>query len=193
MAIVTSLRRARRNAGVSLRAVAAASGVGAPSLSNIENGRRDPSTSTVDRIANVIGVRFIPIVDNRRLSAADAVDLIEESTANGRFADAYRLFLQLADDLAASNAVERILLAAEEPRRTGSRWLDAIAALVEQRLGEAHAPLPTWVAANIGASDDVWEPRRTDRALPSFTDIADAPEPFRRRGIAIDAGELGSV
>lgn len=193
MAIVASLHRARTNAGVSLRAVAAASGVGAPSLSNIENGHRDPSTSTVDRIANVIGVRFIPIADNRRLSAADAADLIEESTASGRFADAYRLFLQFADDLAASSAVDRILLSAEEPRRTGSRWLDAIAALVEQRLGEAHAPVPTWVAANTGARDEVWEPQRTENPLPAFTDIADASEPFRRRGIAIDAGELESV
>ena len=74
MNITYSLRRVRVNSGISLRRIAAGSGVGASSLSNIEGGRREPTSGTVERIADALGVRVavIPRVD--RLTAADKTD-----------------------------------------------------------------------------------------------------------------------
>lgn len=191
MNIATSLRRARLNAGVSLRRAAVASGVGASSLSNIESGRREPTSGTVERIADTLGVRVavIPRVD--RLTAADAVEAIA-TFADTEPAAAYRAFLQLADDLAASDPYERFLLTVEEPRRLGTRWDDAIAALVELRLPKGTAP--PWASDYDTAQHRaVWEPQRTRFALTDLTDLSEAPEPFLRRGIAISAGELESA
>lgn len=191
MSIATSLRRARLNSGVSLRSAATAAGVGASSLSNIESGRREPTSGTVERIAEALGVRVavIPRVD--RLTAADAAETIA-SYADLEPATAYRAFLQLADDLAAADPYERFLLTVEEPRRLGNRWDDAIAALVELRLPELSVPPWAWEYDTVRRKA-VWEPQRTRFALTDLTDLAEAPEPFLRRGIAISAGELESA
>lgn len=191
MSIATSLRRVRVNSGVSLRRAAAASGVGASSLSNIESGRREPTSGTVERIAETLGVRVavIPRVD--RLTAADAAEAIA-TYADTEPAAAYRAFLQLADDLAAADPYERFLLTIEEPRRLGNRWDDAIAALVELRLPKGS--LPPWTTMHdVAHLHTVWEPQRTPFPLPALTDLSTAPESFRRRGIAISTGELESA
>ncbi len=191
MSIATSLRRARLNSGVSLRRTATAAGVGASSLSNIESGRREPTSGTVERIAETLGVRVavIPRVD--RLNAADAAETIA-TYADEEPATAYRAFLQLADDLAAATPYEQFLLTVEEPRRLGNRWDDAIAALVELRLPEGSVP-PWATGDDTAPSKSVWEPQRTRFGLTDLTDLSDAPEPFSRRGIAIAAGELESA
>lgn len=191
MSIATSLRRARLNSGGSPRRAAIASGVGASSLSNIESGRREPTSGTVERIAETLGVRVavIPRVD--RLNAADAAEAIA-TYADAEPAAAYRAFLQLADDLAAADPYERFLLTVEEPRRLGNRWDDAIAALVELRLPKGS--VPPWTAVHDSAQlDTVWEPQRTPFPLPALTDLSEAPEPFRRRSIAISTDELEST
>ena len=55
MSIAASLRRARLNSGSSLRQVAAASGVGASSLSNIESGRQNILLHHVYALAAALG------------------------------------------------------------------------------------------------------------------------------------------
>jgi len=193
MSIATSLRRARRHSGESLRSVASRAGVGAGNLSAIENGRRDPTTSTVDRIAFAVGIEFIPVATQGRTPAARAADQIAEAEERGEFPLAYRRFIQLADDLAAVDPVTRVLLAAEAPAESSSRWLDAVAALVELRLREVSAPVPSWVVDRAGDSGAVWEPQRGARPLPVSAQLDDVPPEFLRRGVAIERGELASV
>ncbi|WP_279390913.1 helix-turn-helix transcriptional regulator [Microbacterium sp. VKM Ac-2923] len=193
MSIVKSLRRARIRSGESLRKVASRSGVGAGNLSAIENGHRDPTSSTLDRLASTIGVEWIPFPARGRTPAAVAAEEITHAEAQGRHAQAYRRFLQLSDDLAASDPVTRVLLSAEEPDDSPSRWVDAVAALVEVRLREASAPIPVWVTEHSGHSDAIWEPQRSSRALPLSADRTQVPAEFLRRGVAIESGELISA
>lgn len=193
MGIAASLRRARENAGVSLRTAARSSGVGAGNLSAIERGLRDPTTATATKIADALGVRFIPVHTAGRLSAADAVDEIAAAEASGDSPTAYRTFLQLANDLAAVSAVDRLLLSAEEPRRTATRWDDAVAGLVEWRLDELKVPLPTWTRVRQGNIGEPWEPRRTSFELPLGSRSNRVPEQLRRRGVLIEEDELASV
>ena len=193
MSITHSLRRARRHSGASLRTIASRAGVGAGNLSAIENGHRDPTTSTVDRLTSAIGIEFIPAVLQGRSPAARAAEEITDAEARGKFALAYRRFIQLADDLASANPVTRVLLAAEEPGEYSSRWLDAIAALLEVRLHEVSAPVPSWVTERTGNPDSVWEPQRSARPLPVSADHTQVPPEFLRRGVAIERGELASV
>ncbi len=193
MGISNSLRRARRQSGISLRSVASTAGVGAGNLSAIENGHRDPTTSTVDRLASVIGIEWVPVRTEGRSPAVRAAEEIAEWEAQGRPDRAYRRFIQLADDLDTADAVTRVLLAVEEPDQSHPRWVDAIAALLEVRLREASAPVPSWVLERRGHPDVVWEPQRSVYPLPVSADLADVAPEFLRRGIAIERGELASV
>lgn len=193
MSIAESLRRARKHSGASLRSVAARSGVAPANLSAIENGRRDPTTSTVDKLASALGVEWVPVVAQGRSTAARAAQEITAAEAQEQFAQAYRRFLQLADDLASADPVTRVLLSAEEPDDSSSRWLDAIAALLEVRLKEASAPVPTWVTERAGHPDAVWEPQRSARPLALSADRDEVPPEFLRRGVAIEQGELVST
>lgn len=188
-----SLRRARRRACISLRDVAARSGVGITNLSAIENARRHPTTATAQRIADAIGVTFVPVLARGRSTAAASAVAIDEAEDAGDHRLAYRQFLQLADDLAAVDPVTRVLLSAEEPDLTGTRWDDAVAALVEYRLAEAGAPLPAWVTTRHGDAGQPWEPQRAALPLPFPADVTSVAAPFLRRGVLIEENELASA
>lgn len=193
MTIIDSLHRARRNSGQTLRAVASTSGIDASNLSRIESGHRDATTHTTERLADAVGIRFLAVERTHLLTAAIAADIIGQDVAGGQHSDAYREFIQLADDLASADAFTRVLLSAEEPDRSIGRWYDAIAALVELRLTEAGAPLPRWVRENQGNPDELWVPPRTASTSALTVDVDELAEPFRRRGIGVEAGELESV
>lgn len=182
-----ALHRARVNSSLSLRAVAERSGIAAANLSAIENGRRDPTATTAERVARAIGVEFVALNTRGRVTAARAADAITQAVNPQA---AYRIFLQLANDLEAASAFDRVILVAEQPAATGTRWDDAIAGLVEWFLERGGAPVPDWVLHRSGDADTIWEPQRTDVPLAVHADIRRAPEPLSRRGIAIEAEEL---
>lgn len=190
MTIASQLRRARVNGRITLRGAAKSAGLAPSNLSEIENQRRDPTTKLASRIAGALGYQLVLIPQYNRGSAAEAADSIADA---GREEVAYRVFLQLADDLAAVGPTARVLLTAEEPSLTNTRWDGAIAALVEARLLEAHAPVPEW-AQNRGIGDvDEWEPQRTRFPLAYSTDREDVSLPFRKRGILIAEAEIVSA
>ncbi len=186
------LRRARLNTGRSLYDLASVSGIAASNISAIEHGRRVPTIGTVDLIASAIGVEFVPVPLHGRatVARASAEIIVQEESSP---AAAYRTFLQIADDLAAVNAFQRVLLAAEEPLRTRSRWDDAVAGLVEWRLGQVDAPLPDWLVEREVVDRGWWQPRRTESPLALNADPDLVPEPLRRRGILIEEEEFASL
>ncbi|WP_221583762.1 helix-turn-helix domain-containing protein [Microbacterium sp. G2-8] len=193
MTLTASLRRARIRSGETLRDVARRAGVAAPNLSTIERGRRDPTSATVQRVAQALGVSFVPVASRGRASAAEALPLIAAAHERGEHRLAYRSFIQLADDLAVADAVTRVLLSAEPPEPSETRWDDAVAALVEYRLVSLHAPVPAWVRENTGDAEHPWEPQRAEVPLPFPVDEAEVAEPFQRRGVMIEANELDSA
>ena len=192
MPFAETIRQTRLRRGKSLRAVAAAAGVGASNLSAIENGRREPTTATVERLAKALDVRFVAVPAGRS-TVAETADFICRAEADGRPDEAYRAFIQLADDLAASSPFDRVKLVADDPAPGRSRWLDALAGLVELRLKEVNLPAPDWACEYRGDPSKPWEPQRSRRPLPVHADLGLSPEPLRRRGVAIEAGELESV
>ncbi|MFT3798880.1 helix-turn-helix domain-containing protein [Microbacterium sp.] len=182
-----TLRRARANSSLTLRALAERTGIAAANLSVIENGRRDPTATTAERVARALGVELVALNTRGRVTAAATADAIARAASPQV---AYRAFLQLANDLEAASAFDRVILAAEEPVATSTRWDDAIAGLVEWLLVKRDAPVPDWVSDRTGDVDTIWEPQRTNVPLSVHADIRRAPEPLRRRGIAIEAEEL---
>lgn len=184
------LQRARLNSSLSLRRLAERTGIAAANLSVIENGRRDPTATTAERIARALGVEFVAVNARGRVTAAAAADAIKQAESPQA---AYRAFLQLAIDLRAASPFDRVILVAEQPASTSTRWDDAIAGLVEWLLEEEHAPVPDWVIDRAGDADAIWEPQRTGTPLAVHADIRRAPGPLRRRGVAIEADELISA
>ncbi len=194
MSVTRSVANARTRAGLTITEVAARSGVGLTNLSAIENGRRVPRIETLERLAAAVGISgFVPITLRGRYPAAHWAEQIVHAERIGNHSLAYRSFIQLADDLAAADAVNRVLLSAEPPAPSESRWIDAVAAIVEQRLDEVSAPIPTWVLETSGQPGTVWDPRRFNTPVPISGDIAEASPPFQRRGVSIEANELESA
>ena len=59
------LRTARRERGLSLGALAATAGIGKGSLSEIENGTRNPTLSTLYALAGTLGVPLATLLADR--------------------------------------------------------------------------------------------------------------------------------
>lgn len=69
------LKRLRRTRGLTLRQVAELSGVTESILSKVENGKRDPQMSTVERIADALGVRLV--FEARESLGANVLDVCD--------------------------------------------------------------------------------------------------------------------
>jgi transcriptional regulator with XRE-family HTH domain len=89
------LREARRERGLSLGALAAAAQVGKGSLSEIENGTRNPTLSTLYALAGVLGVPLATLLDERAdalvASPGVAARLLDVSHEGGHTVEVYRL------------------------------------------------------------------------------------------------------
>lgn len=115
---------------------------------------------------------------------------IADAECHGNHDLAYRLFIQLADDLATQPDVRDALTA--EPQATGTRWGDAVAALVEYRFTRLSLATPDWALVRAGSRAEPWEPQRSTTPLPFPVDLDTVAEPFARRGILIEEDELAS-
>lgn len=92
------LRAARRERGLSLGALAAVAQVGKGSLSEIENGTRNPTLGTLYALAGVLGVPLATLLDDRvdvRVSSPGIeARLLDVSHEDGHTVEVYRLRLE---------------------------------------------------------------------------------------------------
>lgn len=57
------IRALREAQGLSIRALAAKAKMGYPYLCNVENGKADPSLSTLRRLAKALKVKVVELID----------------------------------------------------------------------------------------------------------------------------------
>ena len=92
------LRAARRARGLSLGALAEAAGVGKGSLSEIENGARNPTLSTLYALAGTLGVPLATLLADRTgariASPGIEARLLDVSREDGATVEVYRLRLE---------------------------------------------------------------------------------------------------
>lgn len=191
MSIVDQIADSRRRRGITAAQVAERTGLQTSNLYALEQGRRSPTVTTLERAAAGLGLRLVAVDVGGQFLATDIADSIADYESSGREEHAYRAFIQLNNQLVTSNAVTQVLLTATPPRRITPEWDAALAALVEWRLGEKGAPIPSWVAETPGLDAGHWAPWPSIRAVDA--DIALVPAPFLRRGIWLEAGELESA
>ncbi len=99
MGIQSSLKQARVRAGLSLTDAAKQSGIQRSNIAAIENGRRDPTASTIEKIASASRVRLIPVKTDGRTSVAEASIALADAVRQDNTRRAYRVLVQVADDL----------------------------------------------------------------------------------------------
>ena len=91
------LREARRARGVSLAALAAAAGVGKGSLSELENGSRNPTLATLYALAGALGLPLATLLAERIGTevASDGVraELLDVTEDEAQTVEVYRLRL----------------------------------------------------------------------------------------------------
>jgi transcriptional regulator with XRE-family HTH domain len=185
MSIITSLRRVRARQALSLRALGERVGIAASNLSTIESGRRGSSTATAERIAQALGVTLVPVELGGRITVAEASEYFVDADDRR----SYRLLLQVANDLQSALPYVRTLLVAEKPRALTARWDAALAGLVEYFMDDSGLPSPDWAGDRLGDISWNWSPS----GGPLVPDEELVPEPFRRRGVLVEAGELESI
>ena len=193
MTTVTGLCRHRQVVGVSLTELARRSGIARSNLSAIEHARRDPTASTVDRIARNLDSRILVVPDDGRASAANIAEEIVRFERDGDWRGSYRAFLQLANSLTAASSWERILLAAEPPLPVDPEWDAAIAGLVEWKLDEAGIPAPPWADSRPGDPRWRWHPKANSAGIVARARENRIPASLRDRGIWIEERELQSA
>lgn len=189
MPVVEGLRRARAASGLSLSDVAARSGIALSNLSTIEHARREPTAATIDRLASALGVTLVPVATGGKMTVAEAATLLRTAVVGGDSRLAYRIVVQVSDDLASASPFARALLAAESPALIDAPWDGFLAAVVEWRLAEVRLPAPEWALASAGVPSQPWQPPGS--VLPARPDHV--AEPFARRGILVEVDELVSA
>jgi transcriptional regulator with XRE-family HTH domain len=92
------LRAARRERGLSVGALAAAAGVGKGSLSEIENGIRNPTLSTLYAVAGALGVPLATLIADRAGAQVSSpgveARLVDVTHDGGHTVEVYRLRIE---------------------------------------------------------------------------------------------------
>ena len=183
------LSNARRVSGLSQRELATRARTQQPVVARTESSARDVTCETLDRLLRPTGYR-LSAIPTRSWTAAEAAGAFRAHLRADNEDGAYRDVIQFNDDLAREHGAVRVAVVVAPPERTGDDRYDAIlAALVEFRLNEERLPLPTWTAGH--SLVERWFVDTNSVDDPATVDAT--PEPFRRRGVIIDAVELASV
>jgi hypothetical protein len=134
----------------------------------------------------------LAVIPTRSQTAAEIADAVHQALQERNESAAFRLLLQLSDDLAREHGPLRVALTVAPPALVGDRRYDAfLAALVEHHLASEELPVPSWTS----------EPERTAKPVWFVVDLpayrADAyrtsPISFVRHGVFVNADDLVSV
>lgn len=184
------LREARTKANLSIRALATKAGVAASTIGRIEQGRLEPTFSTLSRLLAVTG---------QELRAHRAPTLSRQSPP--RLADLSRAWRGTPDrgepDWTALRGTLDVLLQhpqsipaaiADPPRRPRSGVQRALlAGIAEQLAAGVGEPSPAW-ARRTGPLAREWAPPGTPRMRQAWRDAA--PAELRARNVVVDEASL---
>lgn len=189
MTIVTQIAALRRRNRISGTRVASLAGTSASNIYAIENGRRDPSASTLERIAGAAGIRLLAFPSEGASFVSDTAEVLRHRVDVGDNRGAYRQLIQISDDLVRTSPWTASLLSYPAPPTVALGWEAAIAGIVEWRLGEKGLPAPDWTRTYGRELRDRWEPFPS----PYEPQPAEVPEALRRRNVWIERAELESA
>jgi transcriptional regulator with XRE-family HTH domain len=185
------LRVARRAAGLTIRRQGELAGVAHSRVIEYERGHHQPSLKRAERLLAAAGYTLIALPGVGSLTtAAQCADAIRDVLADGldRGEDvAFRVVIQLHDDLtAAPNYLVGSLIAAPPPLTGDTRFDALIAGLVEAHVVRCGLPVPPWVGEASRTVTPRWYPdgyESDDEVVPEVS----------QHGVALRTSELESV
>lgn len=189
--LTEQLAQLRHRRGLPATTLGARTGIDTSAIYAFEHGRRDPRTSTAQAWAHGLGARLLVVDMHGRTSAADTSTSIRNALEHGDRNAAAQALLQLVNNLRASDALAVAALTIDAPEAYDDGWSWAIAGIVEDEAFRRGISTPHWAAETAGNPNARWSPW-----APELADLVDAeqvPEPLRRRGVLIEAGELASA
>ena len=184
------LQEIRKQKGLSQSELANRADTFQANISEIENGLSNPNLETAEAIFSQLDYRLLP-VPYKGLTIQEWGSEINAALASDNEKRAFRLFLQLNDDLEALPPEYIILVALTPPTISDSKYFMLISALVELHLEKTRLPIPTWISTN---SDKLETPWFVDAHSNNKTEVRRfTPPVFAKRNIYISKSELDSV
>jgi transcriptional regulator with XRE-family HTH domain len=185
-----SLQQIRKQSGLSQKELASRADTFQANLSEIENGIVNPSLHTAEQLFSILGYRLVP-VPLVGLTIQEWGSRINEATSEGREKRAFRIFLQINEEL--SNYEPEILqvVVTVQPNIQNSKYSALISALVEWHLKKRKLPIPAWVKSSENKLKSAWF---VDQFSSNKSLIRQkTPPSFSKRNIYISESELRSV
>jgi len=185
------LRSARETRGLTQRELAKAARIAQPRIADIESGAHDTTVGRMEQLLAPLGQR-VTILPTRARPVWEAASALAAALEGGDEKSAWRVFIQLSDDLVRAEPALRVALCVAEPARTGEIRYDALlAGIVDHWLTSGRLPVPMWVRT----SERICRPSWDVETLPQLRDTArrHTPPGLRRHGVYLAASELASV
>lgn len=185
------LQAIRKSKGISQTELARRCNTFQANISLIENGITDPGLSTIEGCLSSLGYSLIAI-PTKKPSVAQFTLSIARTLADNKETRAFRLFVQLNDNLTSVTPDICLALCIAPPPLTGYPRYDAlIAGLVEFHLSLESLPIPTWVREPNRKLKSRWivDPYVISKA----SILKQTPAAFLRHNVLINKSELVSV
>jgi transcriptional regulator with XRE-family HTH domain len=181
------LAAARKGAGLSMHALARKAGVAYTTVSRIEHGQVDPTTSTLERLLAAAGMQLE--LAARPVGIPQLADLSDAWRRNAHGQDRpdwtrIRVVLDhLAQHPGQTGAATRV-----RPTPSGSEFMDnLLAGIAEKLCDDAGVPRPAWTK-RVRALRERWEGSGTPRMQAEARAVT--PRQLAERGITVRADSL---
>jgi transcriptional regulator with XRE-family HTH domain len=185
------LEAARKSRGISQVQLALQAQTFQANISLIESGGTDPGISTIEQCLSPLGFTLIAIPTNKPTVAEFALT-IGKAIREKKTSRAFRLIIQLNDNLKAVEPEISVALSAAPAPTTGSAQYDALlASVVEHSLSQRKLPIPKWVHEDSRRLDERWivdSNEANEKAIAKVT-----PRAFLKHNVLIDQRELQSL
>ena len=185
-----TLQDIRKQQGISQSTLAKDSSTFQANISEIENGLVSPSFQTAELLFSHLGYRLLPIA-YKGLTVQEWGSEINNALEAKNEKRAFRLFLQINDDLGLLEPAILLTITATPPRIDDFHYSSLVEALVEWHLSRRRLQLPTWI--NLDASK-LPEPWFVDSNESNKAKVRQkTPAAFAKRHIYLSESELQSA
>lgn len=187
----TILEAARKSRGLSQVQLALKAQTFQANISLIESGGTDPGLSTIEQCLAPMGFTLIAIPTNKPTVASFALT-VGRAIQEKKLSRAFRLIIQLSDNLSTVEPEICVALSAAPAPTTGSKEYDALlAGTVEHYLSLRKLPIPQWVNEDSRKLKKRWivDPYETNESVIARV----TPRSLLRHNVLIDQREFHSI
>jgi transcriptional regulator with XRE-family HTH domain len=185
-----TLRDIRKACGLSQETLAEKCSTFQANISEIERDQTSPSVETAQLLFSKLGYRLI-VVPIQGLTVQEWGSEIEDSLKKGNEKKAFRIFLQLNDDLTSREPGTLQIIAATPPVISDPKYSALISGLIEWHFTNRQLPLPSWL---VKRREILGSPWFVDQLSPNKARIRKStPRAFAKRNVFLRESELISL